>query len=86
MKVKFCKNAFSVSKIKDSKLTETNLLILDYLIHAIKTYPDCRFGQLLSNLDIIVTSDDYGLASVKDPFYDTNEAILARVKAAVDKF
>ena len=59
---------------------EYNREIINKLSELIEKYPDCRFGQLLINVEIVKgTTDNNGQFFVLDPFYDESRDILDRL-------
>lgn len=60
---------------------QTNQVILSILLIAIDEYPDMRFGQLLSVLNILETEVGEDLmAKLRDPFYNESTDILERIQ------
>lgn len=60
---------------------EYNRKIIKVLSHVIEKYPDWRFGQILTNCDIITGSCiESGRSVVSDPFYVESKDIFERMK------
>lgn len=69
----------------------TTLQILDILTTYAKMYPDMRFHQLLSMLDIIQkqhapTEDNYHAMRIQDDFFTENEDILKRITSVIEAY
>lgn len=58
---------------------EANNEILDLLQNYCQAYPDQRFGQVLTNLDI-ATHLNFGEGKMKDIFFEESEYLLTRIK------
>ena len=57
-----------------------NKLILETLSKLINKYPDLRFGQILSNAEVIIYKNDYDETVPIDPFYEEPEFTWERMK------
>ena len=57
-----------------------NKLILETLSKLINKYPDLRFGQILSNAEVIIYKNDYDETVPIDPFYEEPEVTWERMK------
>jgi hypothetical protein len=66
---------------------DANLAIIEVLNTAALMYPNLRFGQIMSSLDVIYTDIDKmsGQAVIRDEYYVESEPLLNRVTAALDK-
>lgn len=58
---------------------EYNKQILDLISKYIDQHPDQRFGQIISNLDIIRTNKS---GNIVDPFYEESKTTLERMQAS----
>lgn len=67
-------------KEKIKRRQESNLQILDILKMYVMKYPDIRFGQALSNLNIIEYNYSDVMPKTQDPFHDESIDILERVE------
>lgn len=65
-----------------AKRQALNRAVLVYISDLVQSCPDWRFGQILSNLDILKRDEDSQLC---DPFYEEPDETLGRVKAAYEK-
>lgn len=66
---------------------QANREILNALYEAVERWPDIRFGQLLSALDVTqTTAGEHGTVKPVDIFYDESTAILDRVANAQERF
>lgn len=78
----------------DSKFTEmidkrqqANYGILAHLYKLVELYPNLRFGQILTNLDIIQYQRDpasFDIIGIKDPFNEESVVTLQRVDNKID--
>ena len=57
-----------------------NKLILETLSKLVDKYPDLRFGQILSNAEVITYKNDYDEIVPIDPFYEESEITWKRMK------
>ena len=57
-----------------------NRLILETLSKLVDKYPDLRFGQILSNAEVIIYKNDYDETVPIDPFYEEPEITWERMK------
>ena len=56
-----------------------NKLILETLSKLVDKYPDLRFGQILTNAEVITYKNDYDEMVVEDPFYEESEVTWKRM-------
>ena len=56
-----------------------NKLILGTLFILVDKYPDLRFGQILTNAEVITYKNDYDEMVVEDPFHEESEITLNRM-------
>lgn len=56
-----------------------NKLILERLSKLVDKYPDLRFGQILTNAEVITYKNDYDEMVVEDPFYEESELTWKRM-------
>jgi len=56
-----------------------NKLILETLSKLVEKYPDLRFGQILTNAEVIIYENDYDEIVPKDPFYEESEITWKRM-------
>ena len=68
-----------MSIVSNSRL-EANRKIIGLLANLVETYPDWRFHQILTNVNVNVSElDNNGLLMCKDMFYEESEDTLDRV-------
>ena len=73
-----------------TEMKETSKEIMKLIVEYLEKNPNQRFGQALYNLG--VNEDDgkwkpeTGAIKLRDIFYDTDEAILERIRARIKKF
>lgn len=66
---------------------QANVEILQILGEAVMKYPDLRFGQILTILDIIQYQRDpasFDIIGIKDPFNEESVVTLQRVDNKMD--
>ena len=56
-----------------------NELILETLSKLVNKHPDLRFGQILTNAEVITYKNDYDEMVVEDPFYEESEVTWKRM-------
>ena len=56
-----------------------NKLILETLSKLIDKHPDLRFGQILTNAEVIIYKNDYDETVPVDPFYEESETTWKRM-------
>ena len=56
-----------------------NKLILETLSKLVEKYPDLRFGQILTNAEVIIYENDYDEIVPKDPFYEESKITWKRM-------
>lgn len=64
----------------------TNKEILDILNRIVDKFPQVRFGQILFNYVLKYSQSDSGQIHIDDPYYDSNETTLKRIKERVKKY
>lgn len=73
-------------KKKIDNRQEANLQIVNMLRDYFLSFPDSRFGQALSNLNIIEYDRTKLTPEVIDPFFEESVDTLEKVKNAVEHF
>ena len=61
------------------KRQKYNKLILETLSKLVEKYPDLRFGQILTNAEVIAYKNDYDEMVPADPFYEESETTWKRM-------
>ena len=64
----------------------TNNEILNLISKIIEKFPEQRFGQILFNYVLNYSQSDSGQIHIDDPYYDSNEITLKRIKERVKKY